>query len=294
MKASHPLAPLLALLFLAFIAPAPAAEDNAIRVLKDIPYKSGDTLDPYEAERGKLDLYLPKNASASTPELPCIVWFHGGGITEGDKSRTASTCRALAAEGIIVATANYRLSPQAKFPAYIHDSAAAVAWMLKNAAQHGGSPQRVFVSGHSAGAYLAAMVAVDPKYLTAQGASLQQLAGSIPVAGQMATHFTIRQERGLPKTQIIIDEAAPLYFTIGNRVPTLLLYAEKDMELRGEENRYFAAALGFAGNKNVTVKEMPGHNHGSIAGRISEPDSIVRKEIMGFIRQFSQPPPPKQ
>ena len=252
-----------------------AKEIAPIQVTNDVSYSA-------VAERCKLDVYAPVGAK----DLPCVVWFHGGGLTGGDKSgkATVAVCRAMVAEGWVVAAVNYRLSPASKYPAYIEDAAASVAWALKNAAQYGGNPQRVFVAGHSAGGYLAAMVVLDERYLSAHGASPDQLAGAIPIAGQMMTHYTIREERGLPKTTIIADEAAPINHVRAKTPPLLVLYAENDMALRGDENRYFAAALIEAGNKNVMLREIAGHDHGGIGDRISEPDSPVRKLMTEFVR----------
>ena len=259
-----------------------SAEPKTINVSPDVPYKTGDRLDAYETQRCKLDVYAPADAR----DLPCMVWFHGGGLTGGGKAddTTVAVCRAMANEGWVVAAVNYRLSPAAKYPAYVEDAAASVAWMLKNAGKYGGNSKRVFVAGHSAGGYLAAMVTMDERYLAAQGAKPGELAGVIPISGQMMTHYTIREERGLPKAQIIVDDAAPIHFTREKTPPLLILYAETDMTLRGEENRYFAAALTAAGNRNVALREIAGHDHGGIGDRIAEPDSPVRKLMAEFVK----------
>lgn len=277
---------LLSVLTSCFVAAAFASDPTAINVTSDLPYKSGEGLSAYESQRCKLDIYAPANAR----DLPCIVWFHGGGLTAGDKSgdKTAAVCRAMAGEGWVVAAVNYRLSPQAKFPAYVDDAAASVAWMIKNAAKYGGDSKRVFVAGHSAGGYLAAMVVMDERYLAAHGSSADQLAGVIPIAGQMMTHYTVREERSLPKTRIIADEAAPINHTREKTPPLLLLYAEKDMALRGDENRYFAAALASTGNRQVTLREVAGHDHGGIGDRIAEPNSPVRKLIAEFVKSVTE------
>ena len=166
-------------------------------VTTDLAYKSSASLNAYETERSRLDLYCPAGAK----NLPCLVWFYGGGLTGGAKSEpyTRAICRALASEGILVACADYRLSPKAKYPAYIEDAAAAVAWVKQHAAEYGGDANRVFVGGHSAGGYLTAMLGLDPQYLRAVGVNVTDLAGFIPISGQMMTHYTIREERGLPK-----------------------------------------------------------------------------------------------
>lgn len=103
-----------------------------------------------------------------------IVWFHGGGITAGDKGSkdTTAVVTRMAQDGFLVASVNYRLSPKATYPAYLEDAAAAVAWVLKNAADHGGDPKKVFVAGHSAGGYLTTMLALDERYLASTTSSL--------------------------------------------------------------------------------------------------------------------------
>ncbi len=85
------------------------------------------------------------------------MWIHGGGLTEGSRSIPAK----LKNQGFAVATIDYRLSPGAKSPAYVEDAAAAVAWIFNNIEKYGGSPDRIFLTGHSAGGYLAMMLDLD-------------------------------------------------------------------------------------------------------------------------------------
>ncbi len=268
--------------FLAAMGMLAGAAEPAIATLPNLAYKPGDAVSEYEQARCKLDLYFPKGGK----DLPCLVWFHGGGLTAGSKDgpKTAATCRALAAEGILVASVNYRLSPKARYPAYVEDAAASVAWLLAHGGEHGGNTRRFFVSGHSAGGYLAAMIGSDDRYLQKHGVLLSSLAGIIPLAGQMMTHYTVRQERGLPKERIIADEAAPIHHAGKTTPPWLILHAEHDMALRADENRYFAAALTAAGHPDVTLREIPGHDHTGLGDRIPEPGSPVRSAMVEFIR----------
>ncbi|WP_082407747.1 alpha/beta hydrolase [Verrucomicrobium spinosum] len=187
------------------------AEEPTVTARLNLPYKeSSATLTDYETTRCKLDLYTPAGPRAP---LPVIVWFHGGGITAGDKGSkdTTAVVTRMAQDGFLVASVNYRLSPKATYPAYLEDAAAAVAWVLKNAADHGGDPKKVFVAGHSAGGYLTTMLALDERYLGKHNLKPGDLCGYIPVAGQMITHAAVRAERGIAKTTMIVDEAAPLY-----------------------------------------------------------------------------------
>jgi acetyl esterase/lipase len=251
-----------------------------VRVVKDIHYKP-DASTEYEQQRCKLDLYLPAGAK----DFPTIVWFHGGGLKGGDKTgdATVKAAQRLAADGIAVASVNYRLNPQAQFPAYIEDAAAAVAFIHREITGHGGSATRVFVSGHSAGGYLTAMVGLAPTYLAKHGMKPTQLAGLIPISGQMVTHATVRGERGVPPTQPVIDDAAPSWHVTADAPPILAIAGGEDLPARAEENRYFVAALKAAGHPNATYAEFAGRNHGTVANRMHEPSDEVAKIVKDMV-----------
>ena len=117
---------------------------------KDTPYRTGDGVTASMREQCKLDVYHPQGATG----FPTVVWFHGGGLTEGKKAIPPG----LANKGLAVIAANYRLSPSVTAPAYIEDAAAAVAWTFSNGDRSGGSRTHVYVAGHSAGGSLTAMV----------------------------------------------------------------------------------------------------------------------------------------
>ncbi len=129
---------------------------NAGRVARDLPY--GD--DP----RQKLDLYAPRDRSGP---LPTLVFFYGGGWDSGVRGHYGWAAQALAAQGFLVAVPDYRLVPQVRFPAFIEDAARATAQVGDIAAAHGGDPARLGVLGHSAGAHLALMIALDRRYMAA-------------------------------------------------------------------------------------------------------------------------------
>ena len=260
------------------------AQDVAVH--QDIAYKSGNGLSAYERERCLLDIYVPAGAT----DFPVIVWFHGGAMTVGDKAGggQAEIAGGLAARGIGVVSVNYRLSPQATYPAYVEDAAAAVAWTLDNIADYGGDAGKVFVSGHSAGGYLAAMVGVDPGYLAAQGHALDEVAGLIPISGQMVTHATVRQERGLPGDRPIIDSAAPSYHVAADLPPFLVIAGSEDAPARAEENAYFAAAMQAVGHSDVAYLEFEGRTHGTIVTRIPEKADPVAAAIVEFVERLSR------
>ena len=250
-------------------------------VHEDVAYKSGDALSAYERERCVLDLYLPEGVS----DFPVVVWFHGGSITAGDKAAggQADIVRSLAERGVAVASVNYRLSPQVQFPAYIEDAAASVAWALENITQYGGDADNVYISGHSAGGYLAAMVGVDPQYLAAQGFALSDIAGMMPISGQMITHETIRAERGLPTNQPLINAAAPVFHVSTAAPPWLAIAGSEDLPARPEENRYFIAALKAVGHGDAQYQEFAGRNHGSIVSQMPQRDDPVAEALLSFV-----------
>ncbi|MBL8818078.1 MAG: alpha/beta hydrolase [Planctomyces sp.] len=224
-----------------------------------ITYRTDVELPDGQADRLTLDVYVPKDK----PGFSTVVWFHGGGLTQGRKEIPA----ALKERGIAVVAANYRLSPGVKAPAYIEDAAAAVAWVFRNISKYGGSRDRIFVSGHSAGGYLSAMVGLDQRWLKAHDIDANRIAGLIPFSGQCITHFTIRSERGVSDKQAVIDEYAPLFHVRSDAPPMLLISGDREMELLGryEENAYLARMMKVAGHQGTTLYELQGFDHGGMA-----------------------------
>jgi acetyl esterase/lipase len=281
---SQPIGELALLLFLGLLGGPATGQPatNAVLVVKDLAYRPENT-SAYEKERCKLDLYVP--ASSSGKEFATLVWFHGGALKEGSKDDEFSIRigKRLAELGLRVAIPNYRLSPKATYPAYIEDAAAAFAYVRAHIAEHGGDPARVFLGGHSAGAYLTLMLGLDPKYLARCGLGTSCIAGLVPVSGQTMTHYTVREERGLPKDTIIADEAAPIHYARKDAPPLLIVYADKDMPTRAEENRYLVAALKAAGHRRVTEQMILDRDHGSVAGNIARPGDPAAEAILAFI-----------
>lgn len=266
-------------------ADKPATPPSGIKVLADIAYKSGDKLSDDEKKRCKLDVYLP----AEKKDFATVVWFHGGGITEGDKDfeHTPAIARSLAQGGIAVVNVSYRLSPTATFPAYVEDAAAAFAWTLSHIAEYGGDVKKVFIGGHSAGGYLALLVGLDAHYLKDLGVELSSVAGLIPVSPQTMTHYTVRKERGIGKYTITADEAAPVFHARKDTPPILVLYADNDMAARAEECAYFVAIMKGAGNKQVTGQLITDRTHGSVGNDIRNEDDTARLAILDFIATIS-------
>ena len=130
--------------------------------------------------RQRLDVYQP---AILLRHAPLVVFFYGGNWSSGERADYRFVGEALASSGIVAMVADYRLSPAFRYPAFVQDSARAVAWALQHAADYDADPAKVFVMGHSAGAYNAAMVALDSRWLAAEGLKPTRLAGWIGLAG---------------------------------------------------------------------------------------------------------------
>lgn len=212
--------------------------------------------DSYINERCVLDIYYPKN----TKNFATVVWFHGGGLTGGSKEIP----EALKNKGFAIIGVNYRLAPKVQAPKYIEDAAAAVAWAFKNIANYGGDSSLIFVSGHSAGGYLASMIGLDKKWLQKEGIDANKIAGLIPFSGQCITHFEVRHENGIPEKQPTIDAYAPLYHVRADAPPLLLITGDRELEMLGryEENAYMARMMKLVGHTQTTLYELDGYGHG--------------------------------
>ena len=197
---------------------------------------------------------------------PVLVWLHGGGLTGGKASFVA-----LDDPGISQVTVDYRLMKadgSVRASDCIDDAAAAVAWALENAASFGGDPKKVFVSGHSAGAYLTMMVGMDPRWLAKFGHRQDELAGLIPVSGQATKHFNVRKHAGDDDAQYLpkIDDMAPLAH-VTNAVPPILSVCGQppyEWPCRAEGNRLLIASLVALGHKDAWYVEAPGCTHGTV------------------------------
>lgn len=225
---------------------------------ENISYIQESEQDSYRIERCKLDVYYPTDNT----DYATIVWFHGGGLEGGEKGIPAE----LKDKGVAVVAVNYRLSPKAKNPAYTEDAAEAVAWVFNNISSFKGSPDKIFVSGHSAGGYLALMIGLDKTYLAKYNIDADKIKGLIPISGQTNTHYTIKKERGLSFDIPYIDEYAPITHARKDAPPILLISGDKNMELsaRYEENAHLDAILRAIGHKDVTLYELQGFDHGRV------------------------------
>lgn len=247
----------LAAAVLLLAACSPAAVLNATvpgygeTVQRDVPYAPGP--------RHTLDIYRP-----AQPNGPLVVFLYGGGWDSGNKGDYGFVARPLAARGAIVIVPDYRLAPTVMYPTFLQDNAAAAAWALAHAAELGADPRRVFVLGHSAGAYNALMLATDPALLTAAGTSRDRLAGVVGLAGPYAflpsddpqavrAFGPAGQGANTPANQ-------PAAFVDGHAPPLLLLTGSDDTTVQ-PRNTVELARLVTAAGGTVESKSYPGIGH---------------------------------
>ena len=227
-------------------------------VTRDVGYVAGG--DAYRLSRCRLDVYAPDAETG----FPTVVWFHGGGLTGGGRHFLNFTDK-----GIAQVAVDYRLMNETngvRGADCIRDAAEAVAWALRHVADFGGDPEKVFVSGMSAGAYLTMMVGMDPKYLAPFGFKPTDLAGLAPISGQATKHFAVRQFAGDQDPQFLpkIDDLAPLAHVSTNLPPIVSICGQPPYEwkCRAEENRLLVAACAALGHRWVRYVEMPLCDHG--------------------------------
>ena len=222
----------------------------------DISYTRNN--DAYSEERCRLDVYYP----ADTTRLPVVVWFHGGGLTGGNKYIPDE----LKDGSQVVVAVNYRLLPRVEISDCIDDAAAAVAWTFDSIARYGGDRDKIFVAGHSAGGYLTSMIGLDRQWLEKYGINADSIAGLIPFSGQVITHFAHRRLMGMSESQPLVDAFAPLYHVRGDAAPYIIITGGRDEELLGryEENAYMWRMMKLSGHPYVRIYELDGHNHGEM------------------------------
>lgn len=184
--------------------------------------------------RHALSIYRPEHGAS---KAPVIVFFYGGNWVSGERDDYAFVGRSLAERGFVVVIPDYRLYPEAGYPAFVDDSARAVAWTARRIAQYGGDPKRIFVMGHSAGAYNAAMVALDPRWLRKHGSEPAILRGWIGMAGPYnflpIENETTRKVFPYPNTP---RDSQPIAHVTAKSPPALLIAARNDKTVEPVRN----------------------------------------------------------
>jgi acetyl esterase/lipase len=211
-----------------------------------------------DVPRQKLDVYRPAGAGLA----PVVVFLYGGAWNSGSKAMYPFVAATLARSGNVVVVPDYRLYPEVRFPAFLQDCARAVAWTQAHLAEIGGDPQRVFLMGHSAGAYNAAMLALNPAYLEQAGTSRNRLAGMIGLAGP----YDFLPITGADVKAVFATvgdnspESQPITFVDGHAPPMLLLAGSADRTVYPRNTLSLAARVRAKGGQ-VQDRIFPGVGH---------------------------------
>jgi acetyl esterase/lipase len=248
-----------------------------VEVHKDISYVDGKDAD----ERQKLDLYLPKGAK----DYPTLFFIHGGAWTGGSRSGFDRIGRTFARNGVAFVSTGYRLSPKVKHPAHIQDVAKGFAWTVANIGKYGGNADAIFVSGHSAGGHLAALLATDDDYLKAEKLSLKNIKGAIPVSGVFVVSPRMKNVFG--DDEEVCKKASPQNHVGEGLPPFLILYADNDLGNLGKQAETFAPTLKEQKVEATLVKGKD-RNHGSIMMKMAAEDDPATQAVLEFIAKHSK------
>ncbi len=250
---------------------------GGLTISRDIAYAPGP--------RGMLDVYSPKSANGHTP---VVVFFYGGGWDSGNRIDYAFAGEALARKGLVAIVPDYRLYPEVRWPSFLQDSAKAVSWAKAHAADYGGDPGQLFLMGHSAGAYNAVTLAVDRRWLEAEGLDPgRDLRGAIGLAGPYdflplrsdELKIIFGPEANRPDTQ-------PINHVDGHNPPLFLATDSADKVVDPGNTPRLAARVHAAGGL-VDTKVYQGLSHQLLMGAIAAPLRFlapVLADSVAFIR----------
>jgi acetyl esterase/lipase len=217
----------------------------------------------------RVDVYVPHGLSTGAAR-PVIVFWHGGRWEFGDKSDYRFVGAALAESGYVAVIANYRHYPQVKMPGFMDDAARAAQWAVMHAGEFGGDPHQLFLMGHSAGAHMAVLLALDPRYFQATG-TVPQIAGVIGLSGPYdflpLLEADVQDMFGPPA---LYPESQPINYVRADAPPMLLIHGLKDETVWPKNSRNLASALSARG-ASVTLKLYPKLVHADTIGALSAP-----------------------
>lgn len=248
-----------------------------VKIIENITYNEAIK------EAGKLDIYLSENPEGA----PLLIYFHGGGLEAGDKADDRGMYQELAAQDIIVVSANYRMYPEIGFPVYLEDAAAAVACALKCVKEYADYGQ-VWIGGISAGGYISMMLHFAKDFLRKCGVDESLIHGYIFDAGQPTTHFNVLRERGMDKAAVRVDEAAPIYYLAEPYKANLnqkfwVICAENDFLGRPEQNQLLIKTMIAHGyqEEQIAYTVMEGFEHAQYVGNMDDEGHYPYAAMLG-------------
>lgn len=218
------------------------SSDSGFSLMQNLPYEPSGQL--------ALDVYRPLNARSA----PVIVFFHGGRWSSGDKAEYKFVGQALASRGFVAVLPAVRQYPQVRFPEFVHDAARAVRWARDNATFYGGDPAQLFIAGHSSGAHIAVLLALNEEYLKSAGGRRDWLRGMIGLAGAYDfMPITAPDLRDLFGPVDRFQYSQPIFYVDGQNPPLLLLHGRDDDVVWASNTVNLARAVSKAGGPVETV-----------------------------------------
>jgi len=242
------------------------------------------------APRLKLDVYAPAGARAGA-SLPVVVFFYGGGWVGGARGDYGFAGRAFASQDFVTVVPDYRLVPGVRFPTFVEDGALAVRWARDHVAQYGGDPDRITLSGHSAGAYNAAMLALDPHFLRDAGVDPKVVKAAALLAGPYDFYpFTEQRGRDALGAWPRPLETQPIHFSRADAPPLLLMAGTADTVVRPYNSERLAARLKALG-ATAELRLYPGKSHVDLVKSLSVPfrnDTPALADSVAFLRAHTR------
>ena len=237
----------------------------------------------------KLDIWAPKQSA--TEPLPVVIFFYGGGWVKGTRQEYGFAGRAFAANGFVAVIPDYRQVPGFRFPAFVEDGASAVKWTRDHIAAYGGDPRRITLSGHSAGAYIAAMLALNGRYLKDVGVDPHIIRAAAPLAGPY-DFYPWDDKRAVdafaawPRPA----ETQPITFASKDAPPMFIAYGAADTVVKPRNSINLAARLKQLGAP-VVLREYPGKGHNDLVMGLSRPfrgNAPTLAESVAFLKAHSR------
>lgn len=279
-----------------------ALQVNSVAVLDTIDRLTGGTRDVTrvaqvrlgEAATQTLSLY---RARGTEEPAPVLLFVHGGSWEWGDPKDYGFVARSLAPAGYVVALAGYRLGEKGRYPAMLEDTAQAIGWLHANAARYSGDPGRIYLAGHSAGAYNVVQVALEPRWLASEGVPASAIRGVVGMAGPYdffpfdkdSTRAAFGDAPGPQATQ-------PINHVRADAPPMLLLTGTDDTTVKPRNTRALAAALEDLGAP-VEARYYDGFDHSDVLVRLASPwrrQPGLRGDILRFLDRTGQASVPVQ
>ena len=248
-----------------------------MKKILDLAYDSTDVMQ-------KLDVYLPDGEVNTV-----FVYFHGGGIEEGDKSEFAPVGEYLTKFNIAFISANYRLYPKYQYPDFLYDAAKAVAYAHGYARDTLGC-DRLYVGGSSAGGYMTMMLCFDRKYLDSVGIDNSVISGYLHDSGQPTAHFNVLKYKGIDPRRVIIDETAPLYYLgIEEKYPPMrFTVSDNDIINRYEQTMLTLTTLSHFGYTGYDHVVLHGAHYEHCRKIGDDGESVFGKIIYDFIAKLEK------